>query len=196
MNRSTRRRQDAVSSNSMSNGDLEEQHNTMSSGNVDQPSNVQGDRRNIAILFLLYLLQGIPMGLAAAIPMLMQSHGVSYKQQVQFFSPSIFVFERSYSRSHDFVILLFQAEFSLVNWPFSLKLLWAPIVDSVYSSRFGRRKSWLIPAQLLIGFFMIFLGANVDSWLGDVSCKCNLFSIPLVMENKLSLVICRLAVIK
>lgn len=82
MNRSTRRRQDAVSSNSMSNGDLEEQHNTMSSGNVDQPSNVQGDRRNIAILFLLYLLQGIPMGLAAAIPMLMQSHGVSYKQQV------------------------------------------------------------------------------------------------------------------
>lgn len=70
---------------------------------------------------------------------------------------------------HVLFLFFLQAEFSLVNWPFSLKLLWAPIVDSVYSNRFGRRKSWLIPAQFLIGFFMIFLGANVDAWLGDVS---------------------------
>lgn len=63
-----------------------------------------------------------------------------------------------------------------MNWPFSLKLLWAPIVDSIYSNRFGRRKSWLIPAQLLIGFFMIFLGANVDSWLGDVGVNIVYYS--------------------
>ena len=31
-----------------------------------------------------------------------------------------------------------QAMFSLVSWPFSLKLFWAPIVDSVYLSSFGR----------------------------------------------------------
>ncbi|KAE8738368.1 hypothetical protein FOCC_FOCC016165 [Frankliniella occidentalis] len=141
MSRSTRRRQETSRTSTAANGDVEEQHNIMPSGpNAEIPSDIRGDRCNIAILFFLYLLQGIPMGLAAAIPMLMQSHGVSYKQQ---------------------------AEFSLVNWPFSLKLLWAPIVDSIYSNRFGRRKSWLIPAQFLIGFFMIFLGANVDSWLGD-----------------------------
>jgi len=65
-----------------------------------------------------------------------------------------------------------QAEFSLVTWPFSLKLLWAPIVDTFYSKRFGRRKSWLVPAQYVIGLFMLFLGANVDSWLGeDVSTR-------------------------
>jgi PAT family acetyl-CoA transporter-like MFS transporter 1 len=80
-------------------------------------SDLKGDWGNIAILFFLYLLQGIPIGLAAAVPMLLQNRGASYKQQ---------------------------AEFSFAHWPFSLKLLWAPIVDSVYWSAFGRRKSWMV----------------------------------------------------
>lgn len=45
-------------------------------------SNLKGDRKNIALLFFLYTLQGIPLGLSAAIPMILQNHGVSYKQQV------------------------------------------------------------------------------------------------------------------
>lgn len=60
-----------------------------------------------------------------------------------------------------------QAEFSFVNWPFSLKLLWAPIVDSMFSLRMGRRKTWLIPTQYLIGAFMLLLSSHVDKWLGD-----------------------------
>lgn len=107
----------------------------------DEPSDIRGDRANIAILFFLYLLQGIPIGLTAAIPMLLQNRGASYKQQ---------------------------AEFSFAVWPFSLKLFWAPIVDSVYSPRFGRRKSWLIPTQYLIGLFMLLLSVNVTQWLGSV----------------------------
>lgn len=59
-----------------------------------------------------------------------------------------------------------QAEFSFAHWPFSLKLLWAPIVDSLYYSRFGRRKSWLIPTQYLIGLFMLILSSQVNRWLG------------------------------
>lgn len=42
-------------------------------------TDIRGDRGNIAILFFLYLLQGIPIGLAAAIPMLLQNRGASYK---------------------------------------------------------------------------------------------------------------------
>lgn len=38
--------------------------------------------------------------------------------------------------------------FSLAAYPYSLKLLWSPIVDSVYSSRWGRRKTWIIPIQV------------------------------------------------
>lgn len=46
---------------------------------------------------------------------------------------------------------ILQAEFSFVTWPFSLKLLWAPLVDAIFSTRMGRRKTWLIPTQYLIG---------------------------------------------
>uniref|UniRef100_A0A6B2E495 Putative acetyl-coa transporter n=1 Tax=Phlebotomus kandelakii TaxID=1109342 RepID=A0A6B2E495_9DIPT len=102
-------------------------------------SDLRGDKLNIAILFFLYLLQGIPIGLTSAIPMLLQNRGATYKQQ---------------------------AEFSFAYWPFSLKLLWAPIVDSLYWSAFGRRKSWLIPTQYLIGLFMLILSQHVNQWLG------------------------------
>ncbi|KAF6208983.1 hypothetical protein GE061_014726, partial [Apolygus lucorum] len=99
---------------------------------------IRGDEWNIALLLILYLLQGIPLGLSATIPMIIQNKGVSFKEQ---------------------------AEFSFTMWPFSLKLLWAPLVDSLYWPSFGRRKTWLVPAQYLIGFFMIFLSFHIDSWL-------------------------------
>ncbi|XP_050336198.1 acetyl-coenzyme A transporter 1 [Bactrocera neohumeralis] len=104
-----------------------------------EKTDIRGDRGNIAILFFLYVMQGIPLGLIAAVPMLLQNRGASYKQQ---------------------------AEFSFAYWPFSMKLLWAPIVDSIYFRRFGRRKSWLVPSQYLIGIFMLFLSWQVERWLG------------------------------
>ncbi|KAL1378927.1 hypothetical protein pipiens_015267 [Culex pipiens pipiens] len=44
-------------------------------------SDLRVDWGNIAILFFLYLLQGILMGLVAAILMMLQNRGASYKQQ-------------------------------------------------------------------------------------------------------------------
>lgn len=38
--------------------------------------------------------------------------------------------------------------FSLAAYPYSLKLFWSPIVDSCYSLRAGRRKSWIVPIQV------------------------------------------------
>lgn len=61
-----------------------------------EKSDLTGDYGNIAILFFLYLLQGIPLGVGQAIPMLLQNRGASYKQQ---------------------------AEFSFAYWPFSSKPL-------------------------------------------------------------------------
>lgn len=49
---------------------------------IQEPSDLRGDERNIAILFFLYLLQGIPLGLCGSIPILLQNRGVSYRQQV------------------------------------------------------------------------------------------------------------------
>lgn len=69
-----------------------------------------------------------------------------------------------YVKYHVWILhfFLLQAEFSFVNWPFSLKLLWAPLVDSVYLSKFGRRKTWLVPVQYLISLFMILLSYKVN----------------------------------
>lgn len=103
-------------------------------------SNLKGDYMSIFILLFLYILQGIPLGLAGSLPMILQNRKVSYAQQ---------------------------AVFSFVNWPFSVKLIWAPIVDSLYSNKFGRRKSWLVPTQYLIGIAMIVISYYINSLIGD-----------------------------
>jgi len=41
-----------------------------------------GDEKNIAILLFLYVLQGVPLGLAAAVPLILTNRHVSYKEQV------------------------------------------------------------------------------------------------------------------
>lgn len=55
-----------------------------------------------------------------------------------------------------------------------MKLLWAPLVDSIYSSRIGRRKTWLIPTQYLLGAFMLLLSRYVTQWLGTNGSEPNI----------------------
>lgn len=96
------------------------------------------DRRNFVLLVLLYFLQGVPMGLATgSVPFLLKAH-MSYGQI---------------------------GIFSLASYPYSLKLLWSPIVDACWTPKLGRRKSWILPIQMLSGFGMIWLGANVKAMM-------------------------------
>jgi PAT family acetyl-CoA transporter-like MFS transporter 1 len=125
----------------------------------DMGASLDGDRLNIALLLLLYVLQGIPLGMAASIPMILQNKNVSYKQQ---------------------------AMFSLVYWPFSMKLLWAPIVDAAYITTFGRRKTWLVPVQYLIGVFMFILSMKVDVLLEGESPRVLLLTIIFFALNFLA----------
>ncbi|KAK7152304.1 hypothetical protein R3I94_008588 [Phoxinus phoxinus] len=114
------------------------QNSDRDDGQAKVSNGINGELSNVALLLFLYVLQGIPLGLARSMPLIMQSKNVSYKDQ---------------------------AYFSFVFWPFSLKLLWAPLVDSLYLKRFGRRKSWLVPTQYLMGLFMLYLSFAVDSML-------------------------------
>lgn len=43
----------------------------------------KGDILNIAILLFLYTLQGVPLGLSAAIPITMQKKHITYTEQVE-----------------------------------------------------------------------------------------------------------------
>jgi MFS transporter, PAT family, beta-lactamase induction signal transducer AmpG len=53
--------------------------------------------------------------------------------------------------------------FALVGTPYTVKFLWAPIVDAldvpVLSRRFGRRRGWLLTSQLLLIAAIVFLGS-------------------------------------
>lgn len=93
------------------------------------------DRPAFIVLVILYLLQGIPVGLAfGSIPFILKSK-LSYSQV---------------------------GIFSLAAYPYSLKLLWSPIVDALYSPTIGRRRSWIIPIQTISGITLIYLGLKID----------------------------------
>lgn len=100
----------------------------------------RNDKAAITLLMFLYVLQGIPLGLAGCLPYLLQDRKVSYTDQ---------------------------AVLSFIFWPYSVKLLWAPLVDCIFVARFGRRKSWLVPTQYLIGVFMIVVSSQINSLMGE-----------------------------
>ncbi|CAO1623051.1 unnamed protein product [Parajaminaea phylloscopi] len=107
------------------------------------------DVHAIVLLVVLYMLQGIPVGLAfGTMPFLLKTK-LSYADI---------------------------GTFALSTYPYSLKLAWSPIVDSCWvpyitlpllGTRLGlgRRKSWIVPVQLTVGAILWFLGGNVDRLL-------------------------------
>lgn len=69
---------------------------------------------------------------------------------------------------------------SLLAAPWALKWLWAPIVDRTYWPRVGRRKSWIVPLQLLTIAVLLALSllstAVPTSWLLGAILLLNLLA--------------------
>lgn len=61
--------------------------------------------------------------------------------------------------------------FYLASYPYSLKLLWSPIVDAVWSTRVGRRKSWILPIQFFSGFGMIYMGGRAAKMMAAAGAE-------------------------
>lgn len=77
--------------------------------------------RKIALLLCLYFAQGLPYGFqVTALPLFLRVRGVSLQ-------------------SLGFV--------GLLALPWMGKALWAPLVDRYQSTRYGRRRSWIVPMQ-------------------------------------------------
>ncbi|UJR11031.1 hypothetical protein I4U23_015215 [Adineta vaga] len=103
----------------------------------------------IVLILILYTLQGFIQGFTLSIPLYLASYNASWKEQ---------------------------GTFSWVAYPFSFKILWAPLIDSIYSPRIGgRQQTWLVPAQLLIGIILIILSFYIESLL------INLHVLPLTI---------------
>lgn len=58
--------------------------------------------------------------------------------------------------------------FSLAHYPYSLKLLWSPFVDSWFSKSLGRRKSWIVPIQIGSGCIMLVMAQYSELLLRDI----------------------------
>lgn len=97
------------------------------------------DYKAFFLLVVLYFLQGIPVGLAfGTVPFLLKSG----------------------ARETTFTQL---GVFALATYPYSLKIIWSPIVDSIYSKKTGRRRSWIIPVQLASGIILWAIGFCVSN---------------------------------
>lgn len=100
-------------------------------------------RRLVFTLALLYLSQGIPIGLAMdALPTLLR---------------------------HDGAPLQALAFLPLVGLPWVVKFLWASRVDNHWSRQLGRRRSWILPMQVivlicLLGLALFGLGVSTAGW--------------------------------
>ena len=93
---------------------------------------------SVVLVIILYILQGVILGLSTSIPLYLASYKASWQQQ---------------------------GTFSWISYPSSFKILWAPIIDSVYSRRFGRNQTWLVPIQLIIGIILLILSFYLESLL-------------------------------
>uniref|UniRef100_A0A0N5A5W8 Acetyl-coenzyme A transporter 1 n=1 Tax=Parastrongyloides trichosuri TaxID=131310 RepID=A0A0N5A5W8_PARTI len=116
-------------------------------------SNIRGDETSLALLLILYFLQGIPLGIIGCIPYMLSERNVSFTDQ---------------------------SFFSFSSYPFSAKLLWAPIVDSFYIKKIGRRKTWLIPTQFLISVYLFVLSFYISDLIPEDHTKSMTVSIKIL----------------
>lgn len=95
----------------------------------------------LAIVFVLYFSQGLIVGLfGGTVPILLKPH-LDYAD----------------------VGLL-----GLAFYPYSIKLLWSPLIDYYWSEKIGRRKSWIVPVQSVAGLLLIALGAQTSSMFREI----------------------------
>ncbi len=103
------------------------------------------------LLFSLYLAQGLPVGfMTHALPVILRSEGVSLKQI---------------------------AGFGLLMLPWSLKVLWAPLIDHARQYRI-----WLIPLQGLMLGSVLLLGCYPITALDQPQSLWFFFSLLLFMN--------------
>jgi PAT family acetyl-CoA transporter-like MFS transporter 1 len=94
--------------------------------------------KTTSLLIFLYSLQGLILAL------LLDTLEIQLKQDFTYSEVGIFL---------------------LCSYPFSLKILWSPIVDSYYLKKIGRRKTWVILTQSIVVIILIYLYINVQEIL-------------------------------
>eukprot|EP00756_Hemistasia_phaeocysticola_P006440 Hpha_TRINITY_DN13832_c0_g2::TRINITY_DN13832_c0_g2_i1::g.70123::m.70123/K03372/ACATN, SLC33A1; MFS transporter, PAT family, solute carrier family 33 (acetyl-CoA transportor), member 1 len=108
-------------------------------GAGEVPPNIRKDIGSVALLFVLYVIQGIPLGLYRNTALVLQQNGASFGDQ---------------------------GLFSVAVWPFSFKILFAPFVDSVFVPWIGRRRTWVIISQCSLAALFWQTASHIDELTG------------------------------
>lgn len=91
---------------------------------MDKTASAAEGRKLLAMIGCLYLVQGLPVGLAfQAYPVLLRDGGASL----------------------DLISLV-----PLASLPWVFKFFWASMVENRWTARLGRRRSWILPMQTLL----------------------------------------------
>lgn len=135
--------------------ELEKDTKTNGSNEEKLKPNARKDLRNIIFILVLYVLQSVPFGLLTSIPLILQSRKSSYSDQ---------------------------GLISIAFWPHALKILWAPLLDSFYSERLGRRKTWIVFFEILMGVVSLSSAAYLNKVLDVESSKTRSGSSPLLLN--------------
>ncbi|MPW44072.1 MFS transporter [Acinetobacter guerrae] len=97
--------------------------------------------RLYVLLFSLYWAQGLPVGfMTHALPVILRSQGVSLAQI---------------------------GGFGLLMLPWSIKILWAPLVDRFGYSKIGHYRSWILPTQIFSVVILVILSFYPIDSLGQ-----------------------------
>jgi PAT family beta-lactamase induction signal transducer AmpG len=108
------------------------------------------------LLLTLYICQGLPTGVfSQALPAILRRYDVP---------------------------LTVIGMSGLLAMPWALKFLWAPLVESHFSARWGQRRSWILPMQLL-GAATLLLVALFDPYRLAITAGVMQFFILMFMVN-------------
>jgi hypothetical protein len=101
---------------------------------------LKGDVSRLLFLTILYLIQGVSFGF------LMNTLPIMLKKNFDYTSIGII---------------------SFCSFPYNIKFLFSPIVDTKYFKMLGKRRSWIIPTQILAGVVMYYLADNIYSLIEE-----------------------------
>ena len=93
------------------------------------------DVPKILFLVVLYALQGLPFG---------------------FFLSTVPVLFKKYLTYTEI------GEIMVCTLPFSYKVFWSPFVEFYHFPWLGKRKSWIVPTQMIMTVLLLFLRSNLE----------------------------------
>ena len=92
------------------------------------------------LLVILYSFQGLPLGFfLSSVPIIFKKY-LTYSQI---------------------------GEIMLCTMPFSFKVLWSPFVEFYSIEWIGKRKTWILPTQVIMCVILFYLKENVEQLLVD-----------------------------